>query len=229
MLKGLLNLFLQSNCPLCQRSTYDELCQYCARQLQSCHHKDPSCLWQDPIPIFGWGVYGGTLKRAIAVMKYENQPQMARPLGQLLGEAWLLNSPNRDKRLVVVPIPLHASKQKQRGYNQAALIAQSFCQTTGQKLKLNGLERVRETKAQFGLSASERENNLVEAFAVGPELRDRRLDAPVLLVDDIYTTGATAFAAVQTLRQRGIAVLGLAAVATAVKDNHTKKSWASHP
>jgi ComF family protein len=223
-LSGLLNLFLQSNCPLCQRSTTCNLCEYCTRQLQTCHHKDSTTLWQKPIPVFGWGVYGGSLKRAIAVMKYENQPHVARPLGQWLGEAWLLNSPNHDKQLVVVPIPMHASKQKQRGYNQAALIAQSFCQTTGLRLKLNGLERVRETKAQFGLSVSERENNLADAFAVGQELRRRRLDAPVLLVDDIYTTGATASSAMQTLRQCGIAVLGLAAVATAVKDTHTKKS-----
>ncbi len=50
-------------------------------------------MWQEPVPVFGWGVYGGSLKRAIAAMKYENQPQIARPLGQWLGEAWLLNSP----------------------------------------------------------------------------------------------------------------------------------------
>ncbi|AFY30970.1 ComF family protein [Calothrix sp. PCC 7507] len=216
-LKGLLNLFLQSHCPLCQRSTDRELCLYCERQLQTCHLQDPNSRWQEAIPVFSWGVYGGTLKRAIAAMKYENQPQIAHLLGQWLGEAWLLNSPKSDTHLVVVPIPLHASKLKQRGYNQAALIAQSFCQTTGLKLKLDGLERVRETKAQFGLSLSEREKNLTAAFAVGKGL-SRYSNPLVLLVDDIYTTGATAASAVQTLGQCGIGFLGLAAVATTVKD-----------
>jgi ComF family protein len=216
-IKSLLNLFLQSHCSLCQRSTSGELCEYCERQLQKCHLQDPNTLWKEPLPVFSWGVYGGSLKRAIAVMKYENQPQIARPLGQWLGEAWLLNSPRRNQKLVVVPIPLHASKQKQRGYNQAALLAQSFCQTTGLKFKLNGLERVRETKAQFGLSVSEREKNLAAAFVVGPEFRDRHPDFPVLLVDDIYT-GATATAAVQTLSNWGIAVSGLVALATAIKN-----------
>jgi ComF family protein len=170
--------------------------------------------------VFSWGIYGGSLKRAIAVMKYENKPQIARPLGQWLGEAWLLNSPRPvdTKRLVVVPIPLHASKQKQRGYNQAALIARSFCNTTGLKVKLNGIERVRETKAQFGLSASEREKNLAAAFTVGQGFRHQHQDASVLLVDDIYTTGATAAAAAQTLRQCGITVLGLVALATTIKN-----------
>lgn len=217
--KGLLNLFLQTNCPLCQRNTSDGFCQYCTKQLQNCHLKNPSYLWQQPLPVFGWGLYGGCLKRAIAVMKYDNQPQIARTLGQLLGEAWLLKSPQNDTQLVVVPIPLHPSRQKERGYNQAALIAQSFCQTTGLKLKINGLERTKETQAQHILSGFEREKNLADAFAVGQVLHRHPPDTPVLLVDDIYTTGATAKSAVYALRQYGITVLGLAAVATAVKDS----------
>lgn len=114
--------------------------------------------------------------------------------------------------------PTPPQQTKKRGYNQAALIAQSFCQTTGLKFKLNGLERVRETKAQFGLSVSEREQNLAAAFAVGKELRRSPPTFPVLLVDDIYTTGATAAAAVQTLSQCGITVSGLVALATAIKN-----------
>ncbi|CEJ45850.1 ComF family protein [Umezakia ovalisporum] len=218
------NLFLQSNCPLCQRPTSSEFCPYCTQQLKNCQHKDPTALWQQPIPVFGWGIYDGILKRAIAMMKYDNQPQIARPLGQWLGEAWLLSNLSNCKQTVplVIPIPLHPNKQKKRGYNQAALIAESFCQTTGLKLRVNGLKRVQDTKAQFGLSVSERESNLAEAFAVGEELRNCRLHVPVLLVDDIYTTGATTRSAVKILNENGIAVFGLLAVTTAVKDKYTK-------
>ncbi len=214
-LQGLLNLFLQSNCSLCQRPTAQEFCTDCARQLQRCQLSHATSLGKEQLPVFAWGVYGGALKRAIAVMKYENQPQIARPLGQWLGQAWL-HSEYYQHRLVVVPIPLHASKQKERGYNQAALIAKSFCEVTGLKLKQEGLARIRTTKAQFGLSVSEREQNLADAFRLGQEFR-RRPDAPVLLVDDIYTTGATARSAVQTLRQSGISVYGLVAVSTTMK------------
>jgi len=216
-IKGLLNLFLESNCPLCQRQTSQEFCQYCVKQLHSCHLAEPNSRWQESIPVFAWGMYSGSLKRAIAAMKYENHPQIARPLGQWLGEAWL-NSPQRNRRLIVVPIPLHSGKLKKRGYNQAALIAESFCQTTGLKLKQNGLARVRDTEAQFGLSALEREKNLAEAFALGKQFSHYRPNVPVLLIDDIYTTGATAKSAVQVLHQCGIAVEGLAALATAVKE-----------
>jgi len=138
--------------------------------------------------VFVWGTYSGILKRAVAAMKYENQPQIARPLGQLLGEAWRSNSPKFSQliQLVVVLIPLHTSKKKQRGYNQAALIAQSFCETTGFKLKINGLERLRETKAQYVLSASEREKNLAQAFGLGIDFRPHNPNIQVLLVDDKY-------------------------------------------
>jgi ComF family protein len=218
MFKNLLNLFLQSNCPICQRSTSNGICQYCAKKLQSCHLKNPNHLWKQELPVFSWGSYGGTLKRAIAVMKYENNPEIGRLLGQYLGESWLLNSTAENQTSVIVPIPLHTKKLKERGFNQAELIAKGFCEITGLQLKSNGLARIKETKAQFSVSGSEREQNLTNAFALGSDFSRRHPDAPVLLIDDIYTTGATAKSAVYTLRQSRISVLGLAAVATTGKD-----------
>ncbi|WP_250124463.1 ComF family protein [Chroococcidiopsis sp. CCMEE 29] len=214
--KGLLNLFLESNCPLCQRPTAKEFCQDCTTQLQRCKLPQSSYLWQGKLPVFAWGTYGGTLKRAIASLKYENQPQIARPLGYWLAQAWL-NSQLASNQLSVVPIPLHVDKQKQRGYNQAALLAQSFCDLTGLQLQQQGLERIRGTEAQFGLSVSEREKNLAMAFQAGPEFRRYRPAKPVLLLDDIYTTGATARSAAQTLRALNIRVYGVVAIAASQK------------
>jgi ComF family protein len=175
----------------------------------------PQLIWvgQGQLPVFAWGVYGGALKRAIAALKYENQPQLARPLGHWLAKSWL-NSQLASKALIVVPIPLHPDRQKQRGYNQAALLAQSFCEITGLHLQQMGLERMQATKAQFGLSIREREKNLANAFGLGPGFRRHRPAKPVLLVDDIYTTGATARSAVETLHHYEIQVYGLATIAT---------------
>ena len=212
-LLGLLNFFIESNCPLCQRPTSQEFCLDCARQVQRCQVARPNSLLVD-VPVFAWGVYGGKLKQAIAALKDENQPQLARPLGHWLAQAWL-NSQFASTRLIVVPIPLHLDKQKQRGYNQAALLAQSFCALTGLHLQQRGLERILDTQAQFGLSPSEREKNLAMAFGLGSGLRRHHPASPVLLLDDVYTTGSTARSAVQTLRQSGIQVYGLAALAQA--------------
>ncbi len=214
--QNLLNLFLKSHCCLCQRLTPRELCPNCIKQIQSCHLQNPAYLWKQPLPIFVWGNYGGSVKRAIAALKYKNQRQIGYILGQWLGESWLLNSPQPQKQLLVVPIPMHPKKQKQRGFNQAALIAEGFCNVTGYKLKINGLERIKETQAQFSLSVVQRQENLANAFVIGKDLR-RPLNIPILLVDDIYTTGATVKAAVKTLEIHQIKVLGVAAVATTNK------------
>ena len=211
---GLLSLFLKSNCPLCDRPTSVEFCEYCQRQLLGCQLKNPSEFWQEPLPVFVWGTYSRVLKRAIAALKYDNQPQLARPLGHYLGKAWLESPTPHAKKLLVVPIPLHPTKLQKRGYNQAELIAESFCEITGYKQQQQGLERVRETDAQFNLSAPQREQNLADAFVVGKRLSQHPSASPVLLVDDIYTTGTTVRSAAKTLRRQGIQVHGVVAIVT---------------
>lgn len=213
---GLLALFFKSNCPLCDRPTETPLCEFCKRQLQRCQIPNSS-LWQEPLPVFVWGNYSGTLKRAIAALKYENQPQLARPLGHWLGRAWQQSSAaTRVKMLTVVPIPLHPTKRQERGFNQAELIAQSFCEVTGYKHQPLGLERIRATQAQFGLSVQARSQNLTAAFKVSKRLSGQS-STPVLLVDDIYTTGATVRSAAQALQQQQIPVYGVVAIATSKK------------
>ena len=217
-IQGLLNLFLERRCPLCDRSTTTEFCLDCTRQLQKCQLTRPLDLEQQQLPIFVWGNYQGTLKRAISSLKYENKPTIARPLGKWLAQEWL-NSSFATSQVIVVPIPLHANKHKQRGYNQAELIAQSFCSVTGLKLHELGLTRQKDTAAQFNLSPQQRQENLNRAFALGSEFCSHRPVKPVLLIDDIYTTGTTARFAAKVLQQEGIAVAGLVAIATSQRHN----------
>ncbi|MBD2310296.1 ComF family protein [Desertifilum sp. FACHB-1129] len=204
-------LFLKSSCPLCDRPAEGQLCAACLKSLRRCQLADPQRLWQAELPVFAWGTYGGLLKRAIAVLKYENQPQLARVLGTELAQAWLDSGISYPRGTGVIPIPLHETKLKQRGYNQAQLLAERFCEISGLRLYSSGLKRVRQTQAQFGLSSSARSLNLTEAFVVG----NLKRNSPILLLDDIYTTGATARSAAQTLQQQGISVLGIGAIALA--------------
>ncbi|MEL6162711.1 MAG: ComF family protein [Cyanobacteria bacterium J06628_3] len=219
--KSFLNLFLQSNCPLCQRPASQEFCEYCHKQLQKCRLSNSNRNNHD-VPVIAWGAYGGAMKRAIAAMKYENHPEIARPLGEWLGEVWLQNY-GTEESFVVVPIPMHPAKQKQRGFNQAELIAKSFCQTTGLKLKLHGLQRVRKTEALFGLSPTQRKETLAEAFDIGKDFR-KHPKFPVILIDDIYTTGTTVKSAMETLNKNKIIVSGVAAVAVPCKGNYNNNS-----
>lgn len=220
--KGLANLFLESGCPLCQRSTPQTFCRDCQHRLKQCQWSDPLLFWQPPLPIMAWGNYGGTLKQAIATLKYGNQPQIARLLGHWTGEAWLQAGVVNHPELLVVPIPMHGEKRQQRGYDQAVLFAQHFCEATGLPFQKAGLERIRATQAQFGLSIEERAHNLSGAFQVNPALQKHGQKRSVLLIDDIYTTGATVNAAIEALRHHHIQVYGVVAIAKAQRSVGSK-------
>ena len=213
-LNGLLDLLLQAQCPLCQRTTGTTFCQDCQRQVQRCQFSSAGWLQQDQLPVFAWGHYSGALRRTIAAFKYENKPHLARPLGHWLALAWLQTT-KQTLPLTVVPIPMHPVKLQQRGFNQADLLAEHFCEQTRLSLQKQGLRRSRETTAQFQLSVSDREQNLADAFSLSDAFCKRHPTGSVLLLDDIYTTGATARSAAQTLRRHGIRVQGLIVLARA--------------
>ncbi|MEB3281798.1 MAG: ComF family protein [Lyngbya sp.] len=210
--KSFLNLFFKPNCPLCDRPSDTQLCPYCQRQIFRCQFP-PEKKFSKEVPLYVWGQYKGTLKQAIVAMKYNNHPEIAEPLGYWLAEGWLNSSNFNNKRPVVVPIPMFPEKQKKRGFNQAELLARSFCRVTGLPLKSQGLERIRDTQAQFSLSVQQRQENLKDAFRLGADLRQSKVNS-VLIVDDIYTTGATVKAAIATFKHHKISVAGVIAIAT---------------
>ena len=225
-LQHLAQFFLTTSCPLCQRNASQILCTDCHRQLMECRWPGsgnaavsssyrPFANNRDVV-VFSWGQYRGLLKQTLALLKYGNQTELGLWLGQQLGHHWHNHGHQKTKSQppVVVPIPLHNDRLKQRGYNQAALIAKGFCRVTGLPMAEHGLIRTRATNAMYGLGAKKRQANVTGAFQVNPNLKTR--SHPILLVDDIYTTGSTARAAVSTLEKAGYATIGITTVAQAV-------------
>ncbi|MEL6496725.1 MAG: ComF family protein [Cyanobacteria bacterium J06623_7] len=162
--------------------------------------------------VCAWGRYEGQLKRAIALMKYQCQPEIGNLLGRELAKTWKENNLGKpESKVSVVPIPMHANKEQERGFNQAEIIARSFCQLTGYRLETKVLSRIRATEAMFNLSSkAARERNLRKAIRV-----EKRPKHAVLLIDDIYTTGTTVNETVRVLQQKQIKVIGVAVVAKA--------------
>ena len=214
MLKQLLSVFLEARCPCCDRIAGDPVCEYCQRKLSShrLSNGDRLYLWQNQ-SVFAWGKYDGQLKRAIALMKYDNHPEIGSVLGKLLAQAWLASDLPKPKKVTVVPIPMHRRKLKSRGFNQAEIIARSFCQLTGYRLNFQALTRTRQTKAMFALNPEQRQQNLQGAFKLGKLPKH-----PVLLVDDIYTTGTTVKESIRVLRQHQIKVVGVIVIAKTSKE-----------
>ena len=213
MLQQLISVFLESQCPFCDRVAYPQgnrttpqtICQYCFDKLSShqLKQRDRRSWWGD-LPVFAWGSYEGQLKRAIALMKYNDRPEIGILLGELLALAWLKYNPIEYSKISVIPIPLHRDKLEDRGFNQAEKIAWGFCRLTRYSLDNRTLIRVKTTQAMFNLSPEERLENLQGAFKLNKKLPKH----PVLLLDDIYTMGTTVKEAAQVLRRNRVRVIG---------------------
>lgn len=142
-------------------------------------------------------VHDGALRQAIHHLKYRHRRELATTLGWMLSDYWQEAGLPAD---LVVPVPLHASRQKERGYNQAGLLARALVERLPLTLSETGLIRTRATVPQVGLEARERKVNVQDAFAW---TGDRLEGVCVLLIDDVCTTGSTLEACALALRQAG--------------------------
>ncbi len=146
------------------------------------------------------GPYEGPLREAVHKLKYRGARWLARPMAQLMAQvAW------REQVFTLsgglVPVPLFPARQKQRGFNQAALLARALGEITGQPVLEGVVARIRETSPQARLSRRERLRNLDGAFAVtGSWQVSGKI---ITVVDDVLTTGTTVSILSQQLRQAG--------------------------
>jgi ComF family protein len=113
---------------------------------------------------------------------------------------------------MVIPVPLHANRQRERGYNQAELLARAFARLQGLPVRNDILKRARATEAQTRLARVERRRNVAGAFALtSPTAAAAVHGKRIVLVDDVTTTGSTIDAAAEPLRAAGAtSVWGLA-------------------
>lgn len=155
---------------------------------------------RQPSPLDGiraCAFHDGALRKAIHQFKYQDLRSLAGPLGKLMSQSWAEFFPTNHDIDVITPVPLHAARQRERGYNQAALLARKLGYDIQRPVVEDTLVRAKPTLPQINLTAQERRNNVRGAFqTVNSSLAGKR----VLLVDDVYTTGSTLEAACQALR-----------------------------
>ena len=164
------------------------------------------------------------MRAAIHALKYDCMRPAARRLGELLAAAITQLGPNLPGELLVVPVPLHRIKRKERGFNQARTLAAhaiASLRASHPEWKLtlapSTLMRHRSTESQAGLTPQQRRKNVRGAFRVS-DLSTVR-GKHILLVDDILTTGATARAASQSLLKAGAASVYVSTLARARRIN----------
>jgi ComF family protein len=138
------------------------------------------------------------IRPAIHYLKYNTRKAVAAILGQILAEAYQRYDLSAD---VIVPVPLHPARLRERGYNQSELLARNVGRILSLPINTTTLQRVRQTKSQMELGAEERYRNVVGAFIC----RDNALAGQrVLLIDDVSTTGSTLDACADALKQGGV-------------------------
>jgi len=171
-------------------------CRICAVPLSSdCSFVCGDCLSRKPSfsSVLNFGLYSGTLREAIHLLKFNGVKRLVKPLGGFLHE---LTFPALDG---IVPVPLSKSALRQRGFNQTLLLARVLARRLEIPLCMNALHKRKDTPAQIGLKAKERLANLKNAFEVVEPVAGKQL----LLLDDVMTTGATVRECSKTLVKAG--------------------------
>jgi ComF family protein len=210
------------------------VCSICGERLVSPYafsgeHGEPRCgLCRRLEPPFArasaYGSYDGGLRELIHLLKYDGVRPAANVLGRMLAEVVAALEPCFGRNaILVVPVPLHARKLRQRGFNQSELIARAALKLRppGSRIALSTgvLERRRETQSQIGLTRHQRRENIRGAFVVARP--DEIAGREVLLVDDVFTTGTTVSECARILRRAGATRVWVATVARTLKADAT--------
>ncbi|GHO45368.1 ComF family protein [Ktedonospora formicarum] len=191
-------------CPTCQKHIYaQELttqlpCPRCS------HASNKACLISPPQghvhTISAFGPYAGPLRACIKALKYDGEIHLSEILGALLAHTYQRYQLEAD---LFIPVPLHPTRQRQRGFNQALLLARVCSQLTGVPLD-EGIIRQRPTSAQVGMNASLRYQNVMGAFIyLSPPATPHLSNRKIIIIDDVCTTGATLDACARPLLVAG--------------------------
>jgi ComF family protein len=199
---GLVAILFPPHCVVCEEPAPEALCEGCAARAARGGEGAIDLPGFDGVAFVGG--HEGPLREAILALKFGRRVVVAPSLGRLLATRLAALQPEWRVELVV-PVPSHPRRQRERGVNQTLLLARSLAKRAGLPLDAEALRRRRYTVAQLELTPQERIENLQGVFeAPDPaRVRGRR----VLLLDDVFTTGATLMDGARALRSAGAAAV----------------------
>lgn len=192
------------NIPISESHEPDTLCDECLSTMRP---------WQAGAAAM---IYGGTARRLVLALKHGDRPDLSRPLANWLHRA---AAPLIQQDTIVIPVPVHWRRLVKRKYNQSELLSAHLARQAGLLHLPDALQRVRHTASQDHKNVVERFANIADAIQVKqrhiPQLQGR----PVLLVDDVLTSGATLSASARALTLAGSGTISVVVLARAVKDH----------
>ena len=190
-LKHFLDLIFPPHCEVCRRLGPEIMCDNCIKNIS---YLQPAAFTH------AVGIYEGPLKTAIHRFKFKKRSALAEPLGVLMAK-YLSRHLDMHNMDMIIPVPLYERRLRERGFNQSELLGAIITKYYEVPTVSGLLSRVRDTHPQFDLHPAERVKNIREAFALkGPHLIKGK---NLLLVDDIFTTGATVSECTRVLKTGG--------------------------
>ena len=210
--KSFIDLIYKKKCYFCFNSKYSlTMCPECYDKLQFCNFEVNRII--DGIDVYCAGVYTKELQKLIRGLKYHKQKDLAFYQAKFMYEYFQSIDALKDKNFELIPVPLHKNRIKSRRYNHMELVCKEFSLLSGFKCNFNLIERIKDTKPQYKLSRAERLENLQHAFTVNKDFVPQN---PVLIFDDICTTGATFEEIIKELKSNGINEITCFATSTPV-------------
>ncbi len=169
------------------------------------HHLEGEILFDEAITFWD---YTPDIEQLIFQVKYQRKKKLGLFLGQQLGKAFI-SAYGDWERSVIIPVPLHKVRHRERGYNQSEILCRGISECVKVPIYYDGLIRNRHTSTQTRLSAKERQENVKDAFEVNPSFGIQ--GKVIVLVDDVITTGATVNNCAACLKKAGARkVIGIA-------------------
>ena len=237
--EGLLNLVFPLDCKICEKPIRESkgysICEDCFKTIELIEH--PYCVkCGKPLLLTDFfeqnreilcldckrkkysfefsrstGIYDKVLKKCIHLLKYQGEKKLAKPLGKLMVDYLLKNDEFENKLDLIIPVPLHKNDLKKRGFNQSVLLGKVIGDYFSIPVGESVLIKKKITPFQVNLSKKEREKNILKAFLV--EKPEKIKGRNILILDDVFTTGATVEECAKELmkaRAKNIFVLTLA-------------------
>lgn len=234
LLQALVDLVFppRSGCILCGQAGKEDICFNCIKWLTN-WSKGPKCnICGRPLtnvkrvadcyecksqkPPFAMaraaGSYEANLRSAIQLLKFKNRKSLAPVLGNLILQM-IKQTPAFNQCEIILPVPMSRGRLRERGYNQAELLASEVSRGLGIPMLTNVVAKNMETSPQMGLTREQRRQNLIGAFHVIDPSKIK--GKTILIIDDVYTTGSTVSIIAETLKAHGAGKIYVATLANA--------------